>query len=468
MSQDLLTLIERVWELICECLAGLLSGPSLLGLGRAEIVAVGDRRFRVIRQLGEGGYAFVHLVRELPTPQRPLVEDEPLALKRVFAASGERLRDAQREIETTRALAHPNCLPLLAHAAADAGAPGAGGGGGGARGQGQGQGQGGGGRTVSMLFPAFEDGTLAEEVARLAAAGRRLGTADVLDIFEQVVAAVAHMHGRGLAHRDVKPHNVLIVRPEHNAPRGGTSLFDGSGDEGGGSDLSDADAAELGQPPDGRGGSSSPRRRQPPPPQQQQQLQPQPQRPQQGHEGGGSAPPPPPPPPRRPADGRPRRPRGRRRRRYGAVLMDFGSARPAAAAVTTRLEALALQEDAEAHCTATYRAPELFDVATYSTLDGRVDVWSLGCTLYHMMYGASPFQAALDRGASLPLAVMSCRIPWPQPPAPRYPPELHELVNACLATDPAARPAAGELLARARALRRRALPEPGPGLHGAR
>jgi hypothetical protein len=37
----------------------------------------------------------------------------------------------------------------------------------------------------------------------------------------------------------------------------------------------------------------------------------------------------------------------RRRRRYGAVLMDFGSARPAEVRVTNRVDALALQEDAE-------------------------------------------------------------------------------------------------------------------------
>ena len=40
-----------------------------------------------------------------------------------------------------------------------------------------------------------------------------------------------------------------------------------------------------------------------------------------------------------------------------------------------------LQEDAEAHCTAPYRAPELFDVPSHCIIDERVDVWSLGCLL---------------------------------------------------------------------------------------
>jgi hypothetical protein len=34
-------------------------------------------------QLGEGGYAFVYLVKEVPTPQHPLVEATPFAVKKV-------------------------------------------------------------------------------------------------------------------------------------------------------------------------------------------------------------------------------------------------------------------------------------------------------------------------------------------------------------------------------------------------
>lgn len=41
----------------------------------------------------------------------------------------------------------------------------------------------------------------------------------------------------------------------------------------------------------------------------------------------------------------------------------------------------AAQEDAEAHCTAPYRPPELFDVPSHCAVDERVDVWSLGCLL---------------------------------------------------------------------------------------
>ena len=40
---------------------------------------------------------------------------------------------------------------------------------------------------------------------------------------------------------------------------------------------------------------------------------------------------------------------------FHAVLMDFGSTREARVDITSRAEAVQLQEDAEAHCTAPYR-----------------------------------------------------------------------------------------------------------------
>lgn len=54
-----------------------------------------------------------------------------------------------------------------------------------------------------------------------------------------------------------------------------------------------------------------------------------------------------------------------------------------------------------------YRAPELFDVKTGSIIDTKVDIWSLGCTLYACLVGKSPFEARSEEtGGSLSMCVL--------------------------------------------------------------
>merc|ERR1712147_404496 len=136
-----------------------------------------------------------------------------------------------------------------------------------------------------------------------------------------------------------------------------------------------------------------------------------------------------------------------------AVLMDFGSVREARRTINSRMEALRLQEDAEAHCTAAYRAPELFDVPSDCVVDARIDVWSLGCTLYYLAYGESPFEyAGGEAGGSIALAVMSGKVEWPA--ADRAVVEeadlatLRPLIEYCLERDPRARPTCDEVVLR--------------------
>ncbi len=69
------------------------------------------------------------------------------------------------------------------------------------------------------------------------------------------------------------------------------------------------------------------------------------------------------------------------------------------------------------------------------------------------------------QGGSLALAVMNVHLPWPKDPEHRYPEALHQLVAACLAPDPAQRPAARELALRAQKLMRQSPPLPDPQLY---
>ncbi|GFR45294.1 hypothetical protein Agub_g6649, partial [Astrephomene gubernaculifera] len=324
--------------------------PGLLGGG--EIINMGQRRFRVLRKLGEGGYAVVYLVSELPSQLHPHPDSQPRAIKKVLLQSGEHYEAVQREMLVHTAVQHhPHILPLLDYCCSEGGAAAGGGGGGGGGGgaahaahtphappavavdsscsrsettvlmvrDGGGSNMHpssatmpqlpGGSGVACFLSPAFPYGTLAGELGRLAGRGERLGSGEVLRVLLQLTKAVRHMHALGYVHRDIKPLNVLL------------------------SVIDNADAGSQ---------AAMQRRGQ----QQQQQQQPQRQRQQQQKQRGG-----------------PVRPGAEEEEdleagvglkqaaaegaaagcRYHCVLMDFGSARSRWAEVATRGQARQLQ-----------------------------------------------------------------------------------------------------------------------------
>ena len=159
------------------------------------------------------------------------------------------------------------------------------------------------------------------------------------------------------------------------------------------------------------------------------------------------------------------------------ILMDLGSLAPSPTPITSRSLAIAVQDIAAEHSTMPYRAPELFDVKTGSSIDTKVDIWSLGCTMYACLVGKSPFEARSDEtGGSLSICVLGGDWRWPGegnatkgkdrahppsrsntangdviPPAATgervYPhPAAREVVSRCLAVEPSERPDVDELM----------------------
>ncbi|KAF8469508.1 kinase-like domain-containing protein [Kalaharituber pfeilii] len=131
------------------------------------------------------------------------------------------------------------------------------------------------------------------------------------------------------------------------------------------------------------------------------------------------------------------------------ILMDFGSLTPAPTKITSRAHALQVQDHAAETSTMPYRAPELFDVQTNSTIDAKVDIWSLGATLFCALYGHSPFELATEEsGGSLALAICSGSFSFPEPGKLGGRKVGHEdvsedvknIVRMCLKVEPSERP----------------------------
>ncbi|KAJ0266142.1 Serine/threonine protein kinase 3 [Hirschfeldia incana] len=311
-------------------------------------VWINENRFRVVRQLGEGGFAFVYLVKEIVADASVgglakrvkdpshLSGDGTYAVKKVLIQNKEQLELVREEIRVSSLFNHPNLLPLLDHAIVSLK------GGQGAAGK----------HEAFLLFPVHLDGTLLDNSTSMKSKKESFSTTHVLHIFRQLCDGLKHMHSLDppYAHNDVKPGNVLLTR-------------------------------RKGQPP-------------------------------------------------------------------LAILMDFGSARPSRKQIRSRQEALQLQEWTSEHCSAPFRAPELWDCPSHADIDERTDIWSLGCTLYAIMYGMSPFEYALgESGGSLQLAIVNAQIKWPNTgPKTSYPEALHQFVTWMLQPQAAVRPRIGDII----------------------
>eukprot|EP00892_Ulva_mutabilis_P004257 jgi/Ulvmu1/2202/UM013_0048.1 len=99
---------------------------------------------------------------------------------------------------------------------------------------------------------------------------------------------------------------------------------------------------------------------------------------------------------------------------------------------------------AEAACSPLYRSPELYEPPHRGAVDGRADVWALGCVLYFLIMCVNPFERACQQGASLVLAVQRARADWAGAPADLHP-DLKELVHACLRPNYLERPTSAEV-----------------------
>ena len=113
-------------------------------------------------------------------------------------------------------------------------------------------------------------------------------------------------------------------------------------------------------------------------------------------------------------------------------ILDFGLARPTQ-------DETHLTHSGVIVGTPSFMAPEQ---ASGKVIDGRADLWSLGCVLYRLCTGRLPFQAP-DMMATLMQAALEPATP-PRQLNPGVPPALDDLVMRLLAKDPKDRPASAQ------------------------
>ncbi|KAG2667192.1 hypothetical protein I3760_15G100800 [Carya illinoinensis] len=171
-------------------------------------VWINENRFRIVRQLGEGGFAYVFLVKEVPTDSASatggggglakkvkdpshLSDDGTYAMKKVLIQNAEQLELVREEIRVSSLFSHPNLLPLLDHAIIST----------------KPTQEGSRNHEAYLLFPVHLDGTLLDNAKAMKARKEVFSTSDVLYIFRQLCAGLNHMHNLDppYAHNDVKP-----------------------------------------------------------------------------------------------------------------------------------------------------------------------------------------------------------------------------------------------------------------------
>ncbi|HXI22131.1 MAG TPA: serine/threonine-protein kinase, partial [Gemmatimonadales bacterium] len=132
-------------------------------------------RYRIERQLGQGGMATVYLAEDLKHDRRVAIK----VLKPELAA----VLGAERfvvEIKTTAALQHPHILPLFDSGAADG--------------------------FLYYVMPYVEGETLRDKLNR----EKQLGVDEAVRITSEVADALDYAHRHGVIHRDIKPENILL------------------------------------------------------------------------------------------------------------------------------------------------------------------------------------------------------------------------------------------------------------------
>jgi beta-lactam-binding protein with PASTA domain len=148
------------------------------GINQGELV---DGRYRIQRRLGTGGMADVHLAQDQQL-------ERPIALKllhRRFAEDPGFVERFRREAQAAANLQHPNIVAVYDRGSWDG---------------------------TYYIAMEFLQGRTLKQVVRDEAP---LDSVRAIDIVVQILKATRFAHRRGVIHRDLKPHNVMLDDQDH-------------------------------------------------------------------------------------------------------------------------------------------------------------------------------------------------------------------------------------------------------------
>jgi len=132
-------------------------------------------RYRIERELGQGGMATVYLAHDLKHDRKVAIKVLRPELAAIIGA--ERFL---REIKTIATLQHPHILGLIDSGEANG--------------------------TAYYVMPFVEGESLRDRLRR----EKQLSIADAIRLASDVAAALDYAHRHGVIHRDIKPENILL------------------------------------------------------------------------------------------------------------------------------------------------------------------------------------------------------------------------------------------------------------------
>ena len=174
--ESLLASHEAASKFIEEPLVG--EGARLLADdNRQSMVGRQIGHYRILSLLGSGGMGDVYLAEDSRLGRQVAIKILPLQ----FSQDRDRVRRLQQEARAASALNHPNILTIHEIGEFE-------------------------GRT--FIATEFIDG----ETLRRRLAEGALNVGEALDLASQIASALAKAHAAGIAHRDIKPDNIMINR----------------------------------------------------------------------------------------------------------------------------------------------------------------------------------------------------------------------------------------------------------------